>query len=469
MKPGNTPIQLKPAHPRVIIKLTAPLPEESDVRYARIIERNGVLPWTGLANDFQGIALAKLFTQPAQNRFRGVRATVEMPPMAAVDIRDTYYVVECGPNTDAEALAERLRNMPTVEKAYLESGPMPPPKVDPITDPYFMEQGYLGPAPLGIDAMYAWNLPGGDGEGTSMIDVEQGWNHTHEDLVGAHVQLVHGFENDFHGHGTAVLGQIGAVDNAIGCIGIAPRTAIRLSSQWIDQHNYSTTQAIDAAARLLLAGDVMLLEAQFSYPSTPNTFLPVEVEETVFLAIRAATAKGIVVVEAGGNGTQDLDAYHDPATGRFVLNRNHADFMDSGAIIVGAASAAMPHQRLWFSNYGSRIDCYAWGDAIRTTGDGWRGLDDHEYTPDFGGTSGASPIITGVVLCLQGIFRKRHAGRVLDPTLMRALLSDGGLGTPSYDPAVDRIGSMPDIKKLCEHLGWWLNLLGKQPSNLSLE
>ena len=38
---------------------------------------------------------------------------------------------------------------------------------------------------------------------------------------------------------------------------------------------------------------------------------------------------------------------------------NHPDFMDSGAIMVSAATSALPHQRMSYSNYGARIDCFA--------------------------------------------------------------------------------------------------------------
>ena len=60
--------------------------------------------------------------------------------------------------------------------------------------------------------------------------------------------------------------------------------------------------------------------------------------------------------------------------------------------MVGAAITAAPHRRLSFSNYGSRIDCYAWGQNVylrrRLGGDAT-----NTYTASFGGTSGASPIV----------------------------------------------------------------------------
>jgi subtilisin family serine protease len=133
-----------------------------------------------------------------------------------------------------------------------------------------------------------------------------------------------------------------------------------------------------SAAAGLNPGDVLLLEAQTTF----NGFAmaPVEVEPAVFTAIRAASDAGIIGVEAAGNGAIDLDNYRD-LSGNAILNRGSSHFQDSGAIMVGAVSASAPHGRLSFSNDGSRIDCYGWGESIDTT--------------SIGGTSGASPIVAG--------------------------------------------------------------------------
>lgn len=74
------------------------------------------------------------------------------------------------------------------------------------------------------------------------------------------------------------------------------------------------------------------------------------------------------MVEAGGNGTNNggtpavnLDTYQNSA-GKRILWRNvgNADFRDSGAIMVAAASSVAPHTRLAYSTHGARIDCYGW-------------------------------------------------------------------------------------------------------------
>ncbi|MGZ8946914.1 MAG: S8 family serine peptidase [Methylococcaceae bacterium] len=90
-----------------------------------------------------------------------------------------------------------------------------------------------------------------------------------------------------------------------------------------------------------------------------------------------------------------------------VFNRRQ----HSGAIMVGAAGSTVPHQRLSFSNFGSRIDCFEWGQNVDTCGDGWTGTATNLYTTSFGGNSGASPIIAGAALLLQSWWIKQNNNR----------------------------------------------------------
>ena len=95
----------------------------------------------------------------------------------------------------------------------------------PITTPSYEEyQGYVGPAPQGIDAPAAWRR-GVRGQGVWFADVEGGWNARHEDLPGDRITHVAGQRiNDpmWRAHGTAVLGEVVGRDNGKGVVGIAP-------------------------------------------------------------------------------------------------------------------------------------------------------------------------------------------------------------------------------------------------------
>lgn len=79
-------------------------------------------------------------------------------------------------------LLHRLTELPDVASAHaMKAGP--PPQANPHDDPRRGNQGYLNAAPQGIDAPYGWQWQGGDGAGVTIIDIEQGWNFDHEDLV----------------------------------------------------------------------------------------------------------------------------------------------------------------------------------------------------------------------------------------------------------------------------------------------
>lgn len=358
---------------------------------------------------------------------RGRRA--RFAPWVAITVKD--------PDTAAR-LAKELAARDDIESAYVEGGPTPPP-VNPDNDPRSGNQGYLDAAPDGIGARGAWGST--DGSGVGFVDLEQGWTLNHEDLLAAGITIISGVSNAYKGHGTAVLGEVVAVDNTRGGVGIAPEASARVVSQYRTTTTYSTAAAIVSAADAMSPGDVLLLEAQTTV-SHWSGYLPVEVEDAVFDAIRDAVDAGIVVVEAGGNGSNDLDAYTD-AAGRHILDRDDPDFRDSGAIMVGAGSSTAPHSRLSFSNHGSRIDCYGWGEGIDTTGDGWTGTSTTAYTGSFGGTSGASPIVSGAALLLQS-WRRAATGSPMWPGAVRRWLSSN-INTPSADPATDRIGVMPNL------------------------
>lgn len=421
-----------------------PLPDTSAARLHLVVKLKERAPREsgGARLDSNAGIVSELRRAAPDAEFRPYFA--EEKELRAANVRpfDRYIAAEVRDREAGERLARRLRELDVVEEAYVEGGPVPPP-VSPLDDPRNANQGYLDAAPAGIDARWAWAHA--DGSGIRFVDLERGWTLNHEDLAAAGITIISGQSQDWHGHGTAVLGEVVAVDNQRGGIGIAPAATCRVVSQWRTSTTYNTAAAILSAGQSMSAGDVLLLEAQTTVGSQQR--LPVEVETAVFDAIRHVVDDGIVVVEAAGNGGHDLDAFDD-ATNGHVLNRDSDDFRDSGAIMVGAASSAAPHRRLDFSCHGNRIDCYGWGENVDTTGDGSTGNATNTYTMGFSGTSSASPMVAGAAVLLQSWRRKRH-NQVFDPGTMRSLLSSH-INTASNDPPSDRIGRMPNLRRILE-------------------
>ncbi|MFE6690632.1 S8 family serine peptidase [Streptomyces sp. NPDC057743] len=377
---------------------------------------------------------------------------------------NNYLEIDCPTGSDTDALATALASVQsTVEYAYTM-----PSAADPVvgtTNPLFAQQGYLSPALDGIGVQAAW-AKGADGSNTQFIDLEQGWFIGHEDLP-AGLRLIDGVNrNSSFAHGCAVVGEVAGVDNARGICGIAPNTSTRLISYFRPKEATNSTESRQTLANMIMRaqselalGDVLLVEAQLMVPiGGTNFFVPVETDPGCFKAIELATARGVIVVEPAGNGlvngigSANLDDFVDRFN-RHALNRTlPAEFQESRAIMVGAAASASPHSRDPDSNFGSRIDCYAWGDHVVTSGNPSTPTKPDAYwtSPFFGKTSGATAIIAGVCLLVQNLFTTLNPGTggpgKLGPVRMRNVLTDprnSTVGAPNAS-----IGVMPDLKKL---------------------
>ncbi len=388
-----------------------------------------------------------------------------------------YYHVEA-PTEELAGLAQELAGSEGVQAAYVKPASEPPELNDmapapedapPSTPDFIANQLYLEPAPGGVDARYAWTWPGGGGAGVSIIDCEWGWRFDHEDLVVGQGGVVVGTGSTDTNHGTAVIGEISGDRNAFGITGICPDAFIRAAA-----FSGPTAATIRSAADRLGAGDIILLEIHRAGPrhnfqgrDDQLGYIAIEWWPDDFDAIRYANSRGIIVVEAAGNGAENLDdAIYSVRPGGFPASWtnpfNRAN-RDSGAIVVGAGapppgthgvSWGADRSRLDFSNYGALIDAQGWGREVTSTGYGdLQGGGDARiwYTNRFSGTSSASPIVVGVLGALQGALRA--AGKTpMTPATARAWLR--ATGSPQQDepgrPATQRIGNRPDLRALIQ-------------------
>src|SRR5437588_301744 len=96
--------------------------------------------------------------------------------------------------------------LPYTTDAQTQFANTTPPPVNPSDDPRNTNQHYEDAAPTGIDVRWAWAQA--DGSGVGFVDMERGWTLNHEDLVAAGISIISGINNDYTGHGTAVLGEV---------------------------------------------------------------------------------------------------------------------------------------------------------------------------------------------------------------------------------------------------------------------
>jgi hypothetical protein len=444
-----------PDNPRIVVKLRDDVVLPADARLETHFDALDGDVWREISRQFPALTVHRVFTAVSLERMREIADEASLRERARArehhPVDFSSYVQIEGPWTGADAaIALRiLRDWSAVEIAYVEPSHREPSSLRPGNDPRFCDQGYLRAAPGGIDAVFAWDQPGGGGQGQRFIDLECGWTLDHNDLIKHGAKVLHGqIEDDSRPHGTSVLGVVCGLENSRGGVGVASKLR---SVNVVSAHPWGRADAILAATDALGLGGVLLIESQvlcLEVEGLPWNPLPIEVLEAEFQAIRQATARGITVVECAGNGGFDLDDFEDRG-GMRLLKRG---VRDSGAIIVGAANVSTRPARARFitSNYGSRVDCYAWGEDIDTADSTCtEPFSTTKYRTSFSETSGAAAIIAGAALCIQGIVEASNQPP-LDAFEMRDILSNRSTGTASHDPGQDRIGVMPDLRKIIE-------------------
>jgi len=408
------------------------------------------------------------------------------------------FVLEGAPVQELLAHSGRLIRRRLLHATWIR--PLPSPTLPGGGNPAVQDadtdhQGYLwGPdegvaaVVLGKEEMHHWGIgvmdisgvPGSSGAGARIHIVERGWHLCgldatpagHADVPGMDTDIVWGEACGGHAatwsdlrsstspsyasagyllswrdHGLADLGTIKArPGNARYGRGIAPSATVLLYSTWsptapreVDLYN--------TLLRVLLSvqpGDIVLIEEQLR--DVTNTLdCPIECDPLLAYFLDAIQADALVV-EAAGNSGVDVSTLRVPYCGSTTALSGSCQ-----ALMVAGANVAS-HTRDAGSNFGARVDAFAWGNCVYQTLIRWNTalgaiFDDADCTR--GGTSPATAIIAGAAAALQGVYLAHHGAPANPAQLRSALLANATPPEATSEP----IGHMPNLKEAVLSLG----------------
>lgn len=369
-------------------------------------------------------------------------------------LRKIYKVEFAVQPSDVSVLVEKIKAFPDVEYCYeMKNIPVKPPTdIPPVTSNFEVNQTYIGVNP-GINMQYAWDL-GLTGTGIKVRDIEYGFNSNHEELNAVNVSIAPGMTistsatSSYTEHGTSVFGVVMAHKGTYGVSGLAyGAQEMILFPEW-QQSGYNRVLAVSQAIQNSQLGDIIIYEMQ-AYDEN-NYLLPAEYDLTIWNLTKAATDAGIIIVQAAANGSRDLDS----PTYAAYMNRGN-----SGAILVGAGTSDVNHEKLSFSNYGSRVDLQGWGQNVFTCGFYGSyftiGGDLNQSYTNFAGTSSATPMVAGCAIVLQSYYHGL-TGNYLSPLEMKNLLINTGI--PQGISVSGHIGPLPNMQSAINAIDNMLNV-----------
>jgi subtilisin-like proprotein convertase family protein len=184
------------------------------------------------------------------------------------------------------------------------------------------------------------------------------------------------------GHGTSVAGLIAADNNGLGGVGVAfdaSVTGVRIFGGADDIN--------DQWARYLLSLDSLkdFAVTNHSYGGFPGFYVSADVAKFQLAAQQGRGGLGTTHVKSAGNDNVD----------------GNGEYLDASRFTVTVAALDSTGNAADYSSYGAHVLVSAPAASDTTDllglGNGYDGLENGDYTDDFGGTSAAGPVTAGVV------------------------------------------------------------------------
>ncbi len=203
--------------------------------------------------------------------------------------------------------------------------------------------------------------------------------------------------DDDHYHGTHVAGTIGAIDNGIGVVGVAPGARL-WAVKVLDSRGSGYSSWIVAGIDWVAANAATIEVANMSLGGSGYN-------QAEYDAIQGAVNKGVAFAVAAGNSDADANNYSPAAFNNVLTVSALADFDGKPGGLGGATCRTDQDDTLAdFSNWGSAVDIAAPGVCILST----YPIEQGEYGT-ISGTSMASPHAAGALALLASAKKPTNA------------------------------------------------------------
>ncbi len=251
------------------------------------------------------------------------------------------------------------------------------------------------------DAPAAWDSEF-TGKGVKIAVVDTGIA-SHEDLVvegGVSFTSYTSSYLDDNGHGTHVAGIIGARNNALGTVGIAPESSL-YAVKVLDKNGSGYLSNVAAGIDWAISNKMNIINLSLGSSSSSTTLKR---------AVDSAYSKGILVVAAAGN------------TGRTSGIGDNVQYPARYDSVIAVSATDINDQRAYFSSTGSTVEVAAPGVNITST------YLNNQYAT-MSGTSMSTPYTTGNLALIM------QANPSLSATALRIKLRENviDLGTAGKD------------------------------------
>ena len=232
------------------------------------------------------------------------------------------------------------------------------------------------------------------GDGINVAVVDDGMHYRHEDLTdNVLTSFNHNYDpnqtdiyNYFEDHGTAVAGLIAAKDNSLGVRGVAPEANIYGYNYLVEQSDANEADAMSRNSATTAISNNSWGPGDYGRPQHTHELWEAAVKDGV---TNGYGGKGVVYVWAAGNGADDDD---------------HSNLDEFANFYAVTAVCAVGHddKRSSYSETGSNLWVCGPSNSRRVGQPSIATTDNnHRYRGSFGGTSAATPIVSGVVALVR--------------------------------------------------------------------